>query len=160
MPSRDDERHAKADRAGDDERQIETAGRDEVTGDNRSQRLAGALGGRVQLSQVPRLAGGAMSERLAEATGPKIAVALPCTNRSAMSSVSVETARYVNGRLANTSAPARSRRRRPSTSDNAPAGSLTKMPVNVDAPITKPTSDGPAPRSRANKGRSGVRQIA
>jgi hypothetical protein len=34
-----------------------------------------------------------MSDKLADATGPKIAVALPCRNRSITSHASVETAR-------------------------------------------------------------------
>ena len=101
-----------------------------------------------------------MSETLAEATGPKMAVALPCANRSMMRTNNVDAARYVNGNVAKTSAPANSNRRRPNTSDKAPAGSFTTMPVSVDAPITKPISDGPAPRSRAKSGRRGVRQIA
>ena len=101
-----------------------------------------------------------MSERLADATGPKIAVALPCANRSRMSTSNVDAARYVNGNVAKTSAPASSSRRRPKMSDSAPAGSFTTMPVSVEAPITNPISDGPAPSSRANSGSRGVRQIA
>ena len=53
-----------------------------------------------------------------------------------------------------------SSRRRPNTSDKAPAGSFTTMPVRVEAPITNPINAGPAPSSRANRGSSGVRQIA
>jgi hypothetical protein len=45
------------------------------------------------LSHAPRFEGGALSDRLAEATGPKMAVALPCTNRSMMSAASVDTPR-------------------------------------------------------------------
>jgi hypothetical protein len=62
--------------------------------------------------------------------------------------------------VAKTSAPASSNRRRPNTSDSAPAGSFNTMPVIVDAPMTKPMSAGPAPSSRAKSGSRGVRQIA
>jgi hypothetical protein len=101
-----------------------------------------------------------MSERLADATGPKMAVALPCANRNRTSGSNVDTAKYENGIVAKTSAPANSNRRRPNTSDNAPAGSFTMMPVIVEAPITKPINAGPAPSSRAKSGSSGDRQIA
>jgi len=36
---------------------------------------------------------------------------------------------------------------------------LQEHPVSVEAPMTKPMSDGPAPSSRAKRGRSGARQI-
>ena len=65
----------------------------------------------------------------------------------------------VNGNVANTRAPATSNRRRPNRSDSAPAGSFRNTPVSVEAPMTKPMRDGPAPSSRAKSGRSGARQI-
>ena len=73
--------------------------------------------------------------------------------------MSVETARYVNGTLAKTNAPSSSSRRLPKRSDSAPAGSFRNTPVKVEAPMTKPTSEGPAPSSRANSGSSGARQM-
>ena len=45
------------------------------------------------LSQAPRFDGGAISDRVADATGPKIAVAEPCTKRSKTRASNVETAR-------------------------------------------------------------------
>jgi hypothetical protein len=45
------------------------------------------------LNHVARRPAGATSERLAEATGPKIAVAAPCTKRSAINAPSEATPR-------------------------------------------------------------------
>ena len=111
------------------------------------------------LSHAPRRSSGATSDRLAAATGPKMAVALPWRNRSTTRSARLETAKYVSGIEAKTREPASSRRRRPKRSDNAPAGSLRNTPVIVDAAMTKPTSAGPAPSSCAKRGSRGTRQI-
>ena len=101
-----------------------------------------------------------MSEMPAATTGLKIAVALPCAKRSAASAPSVATPRYANGITANTSPPAMRNGRRPATSDHAPAGSLSRTPVIVDAPTIRPSAGALAPRSRASSWSSGVRQMA
>jgi hypothetical protein len=100
-----------------------------------------------------------MSERVADATGPKIAVALPCANRSKMSTSKVDAARYVNGNVAKTSAPAKSSRRRPKTSDNAARRELQNDAGEGGGTHHEPDQRRPAPSSRANSGRRGVRQM-
>jgi hypothetical protein len=44
----------------------------------------------------------------------------------------------------------------PMTSDNAPEGSLKKIPVTVEIPTTNPITSGPAPRYRAKRGNTGL----
>ena len=47
----------------------------------------------------------------------------------------------------------------PSTSESAPAGSLKNTPVIVEAATMTPSNSGPAPRSAANAGSTGLRAI-
>ena len=62
----------------DGEREIEPTSSDGISGQDRPDSLAGPLSRGVRYSATPpRRAAGAMSDRLADATGPKIAVALP-----------------------------------------------------------------------------------
>ena len=92
-PACHDCRYRQRQHPGHDERGIQTPARHQVARHNRTDGLAGALHRRIGTSHAPRRWGGARSERLADATGPKIAVALPCRTRSAMRTPRPATAR-------------------------------------------------------------------